>query len=293
VVQRLSTTRVLADGSRGDGVAPVKLPAHAGAMSAVFRRLRPSDPEWPSADKWEQLNRELGGHLISVPPLLGACTDTPESAGCQALMANLQNPYYIGDQPAGTQTSGWVDAWTPAPSVYAVPATTPEHVVAAVNFARENHLRLVVKGGGHSYQGTSNASDSLLVWTRPMDSVVLHDAFVAQGCAEVQDPQPAVTVEAGALWMHGYDSAWLPQSLLQLRQQQSLTDALFAATRHWSVALHSTRASRCKRRGCAGGARHGPTSGRSQRLRAGDRRWRRPGRVPGHAWRRAGYNSRA
>ena len=24
----------------------------------------------------------------------------------------------------------------------------------------------VVKGGGHSYQGTSNAPDSLLVWTR-------------------------------------------------------------------------------------------------------------------------------
>ena len=31
--------------------------------------------------------------------------------------------------------------------------------------AREQ-LRLVVKGGGHSYQGTSNAPDSLLVWTR-------------------------------------------------------------------------------------------------------------------------------
>jgi len=38
-------------------------------------------------------------------------------------------------------------------------------VVAAVNFARDNNLRLVVKGGGHSYQGTSNAPDSLLIWT--------------------------------------------------------------------------------------------------------------------------------
>ena len=31
-----------------------------------------------------------------------------------------------------------------------------------------HRLRLVVKGGGHSYQGTSNAADSLLVWTRSM-----------------------------------------------------------------------------------------------------------------------------
>ena len=44
-------------------------------------------------------------------------------------------------------------------------------------------LRLVVKGGGHSYQGTSNAPDSLLVWTRAMNAVGLHDAFVRAGLA--------------------------------------------------------------------------------------------------------------
>jgi FAD/FMN-containing dehydrogenase len=44
-----------------------------------------------------------------------------------------------------------------APSAYAVAARTAADVVAAVNFARENKLRLVVKGGGHSYQGTSDA----------------------------------------------------------------------------------------------------------------------------------------
>ena len=54
-------------------------------------------------------------------------------------------------------------------------------VVAAVNFARENNLRLVIKGGGHSYLGTSNAPDSLLIWTRFMDDVTLHDGFVVQG----------------------------------------------------------------------------------------------------------------
>ena len=69
-----------------------------------------------------------------------------------------------------------------APSVYAVAAKTDADVAAAVNFARDHRLRLVVKGGGHSYLGTSNAPDSLLIWTRPMDEIVLHDDFVPQGC---------------------------------------------------------------------------------------------------------------
>jgi hypothetical protein len=38
--------------------------------------------------------------------------------------------------------------------------------------------------------------------------------------------------------MHGYKSAWLPASLLRQDQQSRLTDAIFAASRFWSVSLH-------------------------------------------------------
>ncbi|MGA9866114.1 MAG: FAD-binding oxidoreductase [Acetobacteraceae bacterium] len=161
---------------------------------------------WPSADRWDRLNQAVGGRLIKVQPLLAACANTSDSPACQNLMKNLRNPYYVGDQPAGTQTAGWVGAWMSAPSAYAVAARTSADVVAAVNFARENKLRLVVKGGGHSYQGTSDAADSLLIWTRAMNGIVLHDAFVPQGCAGKLAAQPAVTVEAGAIWMHVYDA---------------------------------------------------------------------------------------
>ena len=58
----------------------------------------------------------------------------------------------------------------------------PPNVVAGVNFARERNLRLVVKGGGHSYHGTSNCADSLLIWTRRMNRIQMHETFVAQGC---------------------------------------------------------------------------------------------------------------
>jgi FAD/FMN-containing dehydrogenase len=137
---------------------------------------------------------------------LAACQAAPNGAECEEFFKKLKNPYFIGDHPALTQTSGWVDAWTSAPSAYAVAAAKAQDVVAAVNFAREHNLRLVVKGGGHSYQGTSCSADSLLIWTRAMNNITLHDAFVAQGCAGKQPPQPAVTVGAGAIWAQAYDA---------------------------------------------------------------------------------------
>jgi FAD/FMN-containing dehydrogenase len=43
--------------------------------------------------------------------------------------------------------------------------------------------------------------------------------------------------EAGQV-LHGYQSAWIPVSLLQTDQEAHLADALFAAARHWGVTLH-------------------------------------------------------
>jgi FAD binding domain len=146
-----------------------------------FRRVRPSDPSWPSKASWEKLKQQVSGRLIPVQSLLAACQSGPDTMSCRDVLKNLQNPYFIGDRPGGTQTTGWVDGWISSPSVYAVAAQNTTDVVHAVNFARENHLRLVVKGGGHSYQGTSSAPDSLLVWTRAMHNITLHDTFVPRG----------------------------------------------------------------------------------------------------------------
>jgi FAD/FMN-containing dehydrogenase len=181
-------------------------PGSRATTTPLARRVRPGEPGWPSAAGWARLKQEVGGRLLEIRSPLASCRTAPKSAGCSELFKRLKNPFYIGDEPGLTQTSGWVDAWTSAPSVYAVAATRTADVVAAVNFARENNLRLVVKGGGHSYQGTSNSADSLLIWTRAMNSIVLEDAFVAQGCAGLQGPQPAVTIGAGAIWLQAYDA---------------------------------------------------------------------------------------
>ncbi len=188
------------------------LAALAGSAAALAtargtaRRARPGDPAWPSPAAWERLRRQVGGRLIEPRPLFADCQAAPKGPECREAVKYLGDPYYIGDQPGGTQVSGWLDAWSPAASTYAVAARDPSDVAAAVDFARTHNLRLAVKGGGHSYQGTSNAPDSLLIWTRAMNAIALHDAFVAQGCAGKFAASPAVTLGAGAMWMDAYNA---------------------------------------------------------------------------------------
>jgi FAD/FMN-containing dehydrogenase len=182
-------------GVRRAGAAPA-------AAASSRRRVRPSDPAWPDDVAWQALKRQVGGRLMPIASPLLACASDADA--CARVFAALRNPSYVADNPALTQTSGWADAWTAAPSAYAVAASRTADVVAAVNFARSRNLRLVIKGGGHSYQGTSNAADSLLIWMRPMNAIVLEDAFVADQCSTAT--QPAVTVEAGALWVDVHDA---------------------------------------------------------------------------------------
>ncbi|HUK86166.1 MAG TPA: FAD-binding oxidoreductase [Terriglobales bacterium] len=177
----------------------------AESSGAAFRRVRPGDPEWPSAAEWEGLRGKLQGDLLKLSSPFTACGDA-SSPSCKEILENLKNPYFLGDTAALTQTSGWLDHWKSMPSAYAVAAKSAQDVAAAVDFARQRRLRLVVKGGGHSYQGTSNAPDSLLIWTRPMDHIQLHDSFVPRGCEGRLAAVPAVSVGSGCIWMRTYNA---------------------------------------------------------------------------------------
>ena len=180
-------------------LSALSLPAYA--QTPAFKRVRPGEAGWPSEAKWQELNTKVGGQLTAVRSPLDACKGA-DAATCDAVFKQFKNPYFIRDNVALTQTTGWAEAWTSSPSAYAVDARNAADVAAAVNFARDNKLRLVVRGGGHSYQGTSNAPDSLLVRTRPMDSIEMHDAFVAKGCSDA--PQPAVSLGSGNIWLKAY-----------------------------------------------------------------------------------------
>ena len=176
--------------------------AHAGG----WRRVRPGEAGWPSEAEWNALGLAVGGSLLQPTSPYLPCLDPKRAPECAATMKQLRNPFYVGDQPGGTQVSGWLNAWSPAASRFAVAARNAQDVAAAVRFARAHRLRLVVKGGGHSYQGTSCAPDSLLVWTRRMNRVELQDAFTPKGCEERIAPTPAVSIQSGAMWIDAYDA---------------------------------------------------------------------------------------
>jgi len=107
------------------------LRAATPAAAAPLKRVRPGEPDWPVAADWQKLNDAVGGALLPVHALFSACDSDRSSAACKDVLGNIRNPFYIGDQPAGTQVSGWLDAWTPAPSVYALKARNSADVVTA------------------------------------------------------------------------------------------------------------------------------------------------------------------
>lgn len=163
-----------------------------GTASATFLALLPRGASAKTpAIPWGKLRRAVDGNLIALKSPFAQCSALGSTA-CDALFTKMKNPYFVGDDPALTQSAGWANAWTSATSPYAVAARHAGDIAATVDFAREHDLRLVVKGGGHSYQGTSNAADSLLVWTRHMNDIHVGSDSVKLG--------------SGCIWAHAYDA---------------------------------------------------------------------------------------
>ena len=169
-----------------------------------LKRQQPKRPDWPDENAWEALRNQVQGRLIRVVSPLEACKTSPATSACAKTLEKLKNPFYLEQQPGATQTTGWQDAWTAQVSPFAVAAETPSDIVAAVNFAREYGVKLVIKSTGHDYLGRSNAADSLLVWTHKMRAVTVHDSFTPAGGTGAG--VPAVTVQAGTRWLEAYEA---------------------------------------------------------------------------------------
>lgn len=85
---------------------------------------------------------------------------------------------------------------TPA---YVLEALTPSDVVSAVNFARENRLRLRIKSTGHDYLGRSSDEGSFTLWTRRLNHSRFEEEFVPEGAPEGTKAVPALITGAGSI----------------------------------------------------------------------------------------------
>ncbi|KAJ3573628.1 hypothetical protein NPX13_g4624 [Xylaria arbuscula] len=151
------------------------LPTRADPECKVF----PGDAAWPSESDWARLNASIDGVLLKPKPAASACYPGPDynQAQCQFLISGTSSTRFWLDDPLTelaqwTQGSSCVATLTPAGNCtrggfpeYVVNATSAKHVQGAVNFARDNNIRLVIKNTGHDFGGRSVGAGSLSVWT--------------------------------------------------------------------------------------------------------------------------------
>ncbi|KAF5542363.1 isoamyl alcohol oxidase [Fusarium phyllophilum] len=179
---------------------------------------------WPSTRTWASLNSTVDGHLIRYTPPGAVCYKSHpsySSIACDKVIKQWSESKFHSSDPASLHTE-WANAGcTPVHEngtsiygdvetgkrgcsngdlpAYVINATTVDHVVAALEFAAEHNIRLVIKNTGHAGNGRNLGNSSLSIWTHNMKSIDLRQDFNLT-CHNAQDapsPRMAATVGAG------------------------------------------------------------------------------------------------
>ncbi|KAI8964171.1 FAD-binding domain-containing protein [Daldinia sp. FL1419] len=155
------------------------------AINAPGCKVYPGDTDWPDATEWARLNGTLGGALLKPKPTAAACYQGPDFnlQRCQYLTTNTTLSHFWIDEPLVSLTE-WSQggtcalAWNSTGNCtrggfpeYVVNATTVKHIQAAVNFARNKGIRLVIKNTGHDFGGRSVGAGSLSIWTHNLKAM--------------------------------------------------------------------------------------------------------------------------
>ena len=177
---------------------------------------------WPSALVFSSLESQLSHPLLYLRPIAAACypVDAP-SGNCSALAQVWGDGNWRSNQPGAMEASnfetymfknGTIDACflnttvgipcnQGSVPIIGVNATTPEDVQAAVRFAVQNDLKLVVKNTGyacvtrflntpsdvglrHDFLGRSAARGSFVIWTHYMKNITYSPTFLPQSAPQ-------------------------------------------------------------------------------------------------------------
>ncbi|KAK3689365.1 hypothetical protein B0T22DRAFT_499138 [Podospora appendiculata] len=148
-------------------------------------RAFPGSEDWPAESEWKQLNDTLEGALLRPIHAASACYqgDYYNATTCAFLVQRAGRTHFWVDDPYAVLTQ-WMQGNTCLPTAspvgnctrggspeYVVNATTVKHIQAAVNFARNKNVRLVIKNTGHDFGGRSTGAGSLSVWVHNLKSV--------------------------------------------------------------------------------------------------------------------------
>jgi len=130
-------------------------PLYGGPECRAF----PGSTDWPTGMEWRRLNETMDGALLKPVPVGTACYPGPsyDVRRCQYLVRVAGSTRFYLDDPL-TSLTQWTQGNTCLVAlnaqgnctqggfpVYVVNATNVKQIQAAVNFARNKNLRLIVK----------------------------------------------------------------------------------------------------------------------------------------------------
>ena len=157
---------------------------------------------WPNENEFAKLESKLSQPILRPRPPASVCYSTSAPSGsCENVAAHFTDGTWRSDQPGAMQSinfetfefhKGHIEACYldttlgipckqgSVPPV-GVDARSESDVQAAVNFAKQHNLKLVVKGTGHDFLGRSTGRDSFLIWTHHMNQTAYNSTFVSKG----------------------------------------------------------------------------------------------------------------
>lgn len=165
--------------------------------------------------------------MISTEPLAIACYAGPEQDAdeCQNVDESWSNAVFQSGDPIGLSypvniTCPPVNATAGErpgscslgkQPLYAVNATSEEHIAAAVNFARSHNIRIVIKETGHDILGRSEGGASLLIWTRYLrngvEFIENYQSLCNESCNARSWSGAAIHIDGGYTWADVYPVA--------------------------------------------------------------------------------------
>ncbi|THU97181.1 hypothetical protein K435DRAFT_663116 [Dendrothele bispora CBS 962.96] len=161
-----------------------------------------NDTCWPSEDQFSDLQSKLSQPLIRpVPPATPCYPPSDPSENCTDVLANASNGRWLSDRAGAMQSmnfqafitdNGTIEtcfldtslnaaACPGAPSICPTEGGSTETQGAAVVFAAEHDLRVVIKNTGHDLLGRSIARNSFMIWTHNLKNITYNPAFVPEG----------------------------------------------------------------------------------------------------------------
>ncbi|KAI4861943.1 FAD-binding domain-containing protein [Hypoxylon rubiginosum] len=148
----------------------------------------PGDANWPSQGEWASLNSTVGSRLIATSPLGSPCHGENFD---EELCASLQEQWLYSGIHLQSSSSVMAplfandscDPWQPRSKPctlgnyvsYAVNASGPDDIIAALKFADEKNIRFVIRNTGHDYLGRSTGAGALAVWVHQLRSTEILD----------------------------------------------------------------------------------------------------------------------